>query len=36
MKIPISKTEVEKVYLVVICNLFETGLEIDFRYDIKG
>jgi hypothetical protein len=36
MKIFKSKTETEKVYLIVMCNLFETGLEIDVRYDIKG
>ena len=36
MKIYLSKTETKKVYLIVICNLFETGLEVDMRYDIKG
>lgn len=36
MKMFKTKTEWQKVYLIVICNIFETGLEIDFRYDLKG
>lgn len=36
MKIFKSKSEVQKVYLIVIVNVFRAGMEIDFRYDIKG
>lgn len=36
MKIFKTKTDLQKVYLIVIVNVFRAGLEVDFRYDIKG
>ncbi|CAD8064266.1 unnamed protein product [Paramecium sonneborni] len=36
LKIFKSKTEFTKIYLVTIVNIFRSGLDIDFRYDIKG
>lgn len=36
MRISQTKSQVKKIYLIVIANLFISPLEIDVRYDIKG
>lgn len=36
MKLYKSKTKVQKIYFLIMANLFSTPLEIDIRYDLKG
>lgn len=36
MRIYKSKTKIKKVNIIVMANIFQTPLEIDVRYDIKG
>lgn len=36
MKLYKSKSKVQKIYFLIMANLFSTPLEIDLRYDLKG
>lgn len=36
LKIRRGKGEFNKIYLITIVNVFRSGLDIEFRYDIKG
>lgn len=36
MKIHKTKTDSQKIYFIVMGNLFSTPFQIDVRYDLKG
>lgn len=36
MKLFRTKNTIQKIYFLIMANLFSTPLEIDLRYDLKG